>query len=117
MSDNTEYFKYLDELRSGGTMNMMGAPRELQHEFGLDKKEARNVFHLWCLNLDSEEEPSEVYSVNLPISHDPKSAWLNVEVFETKEEAIKFVQHQFGADENGCICLVVQEVSDESNSN
>jgi len=54
MVDNTEYFKYLDELRSGGTMNMMHAPRELQYEFGLDKKEARNIFHLWCLNFEGE---------------------------------------------------------------
>ena len=49
-----EYFEYLTELRDGGTMNMMGAPRELQHKFGLDKAEAREVFSKWCESLKSE---------------------------------------------------------------
>jgi len=48
-----EYFKYLTELRDSGTMNMMGAPRELQHRFGLDKAEAREVFSKWCVSLKS----------------------------------------------------------------
>ena len=46
-----EYFEYLTELKDGGPINMMGAPRELQHEFGLDKKEAREVFSKWCESL------------------------------------------------------------------
>ena len=54
-----EYFVYLDQLREGGTINMMGAPREMEHEFGLDKKEARNVFLLWCLNFESAEDPEQ----------------------------------------------------------
>ena len=49
-----EYFEYLTELRDSGTMNMMGAPRELQHEFGLDRVEAREVFSKWCESLKSE---------------------------------------------------------------
>ena len=32
-----EYFEYLTDLRDSGTMNMMGAPRELEYEFGLDR--------------------------------------------------------------------------------
>jgi hypothetical protein len=46
-----EYFEFLTELRDGGTMNMMGAPRELQYEFGLDKTEARKIFKLWTEQL------------------------------------------------------------------
>ena len=46
-----KYFEFLTELRDGGTMNMMGAPRELQHEFGLDKTEAREVFSKWRESL------------------------------------------------------------------
>ena len=42
-----EYFVYLDELRESGTINMMGAPRELQNDFGMDKIEARKIFQLW----------------------------------------------------------------------
>ena len=34
-------FIYLDELRESGEINMMGAPRELQFEFGIDKIEAQ----------------------------------------------------------------------------
>ena len=30
---------------------MTGAPRELQHVFGLDKKEAREIFRLWTEEL------------------------------------------------------------------
>ncbi len=54
-----DYFVYLDELREGGTINMMGAPRELQYEFGIDKLEARNIFQLWCLNFESAEDPEQ----------------------------------------------------------
>ena len=36
MDEYLEYFVYLDELRESGTINMMGAPRELQFEFGID---------------------------------------------------------------------------------
>jgi hypothetical protein len=44
-------FEYLDDLQDGGSMNMMGAPRELQAEFGLDKIEAREIFELWRESL------------------------------------------------------------------
>ena len=32
-------------------MNMMGAPRELQNEFGLNKVQAREIFQLWTETL------------------------------------------------------------------
>ena len=47
-------FEYLDDLREGGTINMMGAPRELQAEFGLDKIEAHEIFKLWCENFQEK---------------------------------------------------------------
>ena len=34
--------------------------------------------------------------------------WNNVATFDTREEAIKFVQENFGADENGKVCLVTE---------
>ena len=46
-----EYFEFLEDLRDSGSMNRMGAPRELQHEFGLDRAEAREVFSKWCESL------------------------------------------------------------------
>ena len=59
MNDKLEYFNFLDDLRAGGTMNMMGAPRELQNEFGLNKVQARSIFQLWCLNFESAEDPEQ----------------------------------------------------------
>ena len=55
---NDLYFEFLDDLRDGGTMNMMGAPRELENEFGLNKIQARSVFQLWCLNFESAVDQS-----------------------------------------------------------
>jgi|TARA_R110002051_G_scaffold5847_1_gene29316 hypothetical protein len=48
---NDLYFEFLNDLREGGTMNMMGAPRELQNEFGLNKVQAREIFQLWTETL------------------------------------------------------------------
>lgn len=42
-----EYREFLNDLRDSGTINMFGAPRELQAEFGLDKQEARAIFKEW----------------------------------------------------------------------
>ena len=46
-----EYFEFLTDLRDGGSINMMGAPRELQLNFGLNKADAREVFSKWCESL------------------------------------------------------------------
>ena len=54
-----EYFVYLDELRESGTINMMGAPRELQHEFGIDKIEARKIFGLWTKQFSTAKTPEQ----------------------------------------------------------
>lgn len=44
------------------------------------------------------------YAVDIPIIS--SEDWENVAYFDTREEAVTFVQQRFGADENGCICLV-----------
>ena len=49
-----EYFEFLEDLRDSGSMNMMGAPRELQNAFGLDRAEAREVFSKWCESLKDD---------------------------------------------------------------
>ena len=56
-----EQFVYLDELRESGTINMMGAPRELQNDFGLNKIEARKIFGLWANQFNGAKNP-EVYT-------------------------------------------------------
>ena len=42
-----QYHIYLDELRDSGVTNMFGAVPYLQEEFGLDKKEARDILLTW----------------------------------------------------------------------
>ena len=54
-----EYFVYLDNLRQSGTINMMGAPRELQFEFGIDKIEARKSFGLWTKQFSAAKNPEQ----------------------------------------------------------
>ena len=46
------------------------------------------------------------FAVDIPnnIIDDPE--WVNVGFFKTKEEAIKFAQENFGADEEGKISLI-----------
>ena len=44
-------FEFLNNLRESGEINMMGAPRELQYEFDIDKIEARKIFGLWTETL------------------------------------------------------------------
>lgn len=48
------------------------------------------------------------YAVDIPqcFNGDPIDEWYCVEYFKTKEEAIKYAQEHFGADENGCVCLI-----------
>jgi hypothetical protein len=41
------YFKYLDDLRDSGTVNMFGVAINLREEFGLDKFESRNILNEW----------------------------------------------------------------------
>lgn len=51
-----------------------------------------------------------VWAVDIPNFNSEQ--WDEVTVEETREAAIRFAQERFGADENGCICLV-SEISDE----
>lgn len=37
---------------------------------------------------------------------DSEREWMCVDYFETREEALKFAQENFGADENGMVCLI-----------
>jgi hypothetical protein len=51
------------------------------------------------------------FFVDLPTSD--REYWSNVGTFDTKEEALKFVQENYGADQNGKVCLV-SEISDDA---
>ena len=49
-----EYFEYLDLLRESGETNMFGAGEYLQREFGLDRREARDILMTWMKRKNDE---------------------------------------------------------------
>ena len=51
--DVEEYFEVLENLRSSGKINMFGAPRWLENNFGLSKNQARLVFMKWKESFDA----------------------------------------------------------------
>ena len=51
-----EYFEFLDALRELGTINMFGAPKLLQDEFGLSKGESFEIFKAWAENFNNVEK-------------------------------------------------------------
>jgi len=42
-----EYYEYLEELRKSGETNMFGAGAYLESEFGLSRREARDILMQW----------------------------------------------------------------------
>ena len=50
----SEYFEYLDKLRLSGKTNMFGAGAYLQEEFGLDRREARDILMTWMKKKNDE---------------------------------------------------------------
>ena len=53
-----EMFTFLDALRDSGVTNMFGAGPYLSTEFGLDKREAREILAKWMRS--KEEDPDEI---------------------------------------------------------
>lgn len=54
MTDN-KYWIYLEELRRSGETNMYGAVPYLQAEFGLDKREAKDILIDWMQNYNAAD--------------------------------------------------------------
>ncbi len=46
-----EIFKFLNDLREGGTVNMMEAPAHLMREFNCSPEEAKTYFFEWTESL------------------------------------------------------------------
>ena len=42
-----EHLEYLDKLRESGATNIFGAGEYIEIEFGLDKKEAKEILSYW----------------------------------------------------------------------
>lgn len=43
----SKYAEYLEDLREAGVTNMWNAPEFLMGEFGITRREARNIFNAW----------------------------------------------------------------------
>jgi hypothetical protein len=46
-----------------------------------------------------------MWYVDIP-NYGDSETWVNVKMFDTKDEAIEFAQDRYGADENGMVLLV-----------
>lgn len=53
VTDKTEVFEYLDILRESGATNMFGAGPYVQDEFGVNKKEAKELVLEWMQTFDT----------------------------------------------------------------
>lgn len=47
MTEQKEYFEFLDDLRDLGITNMFGAAPYIQEEFGITKQEAKAILKEW----------------------------------------------------------------------
>lgn len=47
-----EHLTYLDELRESGETNMFGASPYLQAEFGLERKDAKEILLYWMKTFE-----------------------------------------------------------------
>lgn len=54
-----DFFEYLDELRESGVTNMYGGTPYLEAEFGLGRREARDVLVKWMQSFDPAKSASE----------------------------------------------------------
>lgn len=69
-----------------------------------DGKHNENMEH-----IDDESLHYNDYYVDIPQLSSEE--WINVETFPTYEEALKYAQEHFGADSNGCVCLITPQKS------
>ena len=43
-------YRFLYQLQAGGRINMYGAPKVLQQQFGFERKQANQIFQDWADN-------------------------------------------------------------------
>jgi hypothetical protein len=51
---------------------------------------------------------SKQYAIDVPNGHDPESNMITYDYYDTKEEAIKYAKHLFGADDEGRVLIVTE---------
>jgi len=55
-TETNEHYAYLDALRESGAINMLAAAPHLGAEFGLTKREAREVHAAWMQDFGKDRE-------------------------------------------------------------
>ena len=57
------------------------------------------------------------YEISLPDPRDPEAPYISYELYEKKEDAIKWAKHLFGADDNGNINIINEIDNGEEENN
>lgn len=55
MTTSNRYWLYLEQLRRTGVVNMFGASRFLEKEFGISNQQARKILGDWMDKYDPED--------------------------------------------------------------
>ena len=48
------------------------------------------------------------FAIDVPNGYDPESNMITYDIYDTKEEAIKYAKHLFGADDEGRVLIVTE---------
>ena len=51
-----EHLDYLDTLRESGAVNMFGAPAYVEDDFGVTKREAREITSYWMATFEERQK-------------------------------------------------------------
>tara|TARA_B100001245_G_scaffold230663_1_gene210556 strand:- start:4443 stop:4640 length:198 start_codon:yes stop_codon:yes gene_type:complete len=54
--EEEEWFPELDALQESGAINMFGAPRWLQDNFGMNRVQALGIFNAWVKYVEKKYE-------------------------------------------------------------
>jgi hypothetical protein len=54
-----EHLEYLDDLRESGETNMFGAPAYIEDDFGVTKKEAREITSYWMATFEERQNGND----------------------------------------------------------
>ena len=54
-----EHLEYLDGLRQSGVVNMFGAPAYVEGDFGVSKREAREITSYWMATFEERQNGND----------------------------------------------------------
>jgi len=54
-----EHLEYLDDLRESGETNVYGAPAYLEDDFGVTRREARDITSYWMSTFEERQNGND----------------------------------------------------------